>query len=83
MTADNAFSYGCNSSTNVGSFTLRIQVEETDTEQTILDKINNSLNSNTILDMYTESSTRDYGSVGSMSAKTHQIDSPIWGGACL
>ena len=82
MTADNAFSYGSNSSTNVGSFTLRIQVEETDTEQTILDKINNSLNSNTILDMYTESSTRDYGSVGSMSAKTHQIDSPIWGGAC-
>ncbi len=82
LTADNAFSYGTTSSTNVGSFSLRIHVEETDTEQTILDKINNSLNSNTVLDLYTESSTRDYGSVGSMSAKTHQIDVPIWGGAC-
>lgn len=82
LTADNAFSYASTTSTNVGKFTLRVQVDATDTEQTILDKINNSLNSNTILDLYSNSGNSDTASVGSLSAKTHQIDVPIWGGAC-
>ena len=82
LTADNAFSYGTTSSTDVGSLTLRIQVDANDTEQTILDKINNSLNSNTILDMYSSSRYSDSTSAGSLSVKTHQIDVPIWGGAC-
>ena len=82
LTADSAFSYGTTSSTDVGSLTLRIQVDATDTEQTILDKIKNSLNSNTILDMYSSSQYSDSMSAGSLSVNTHQIDVPIWGGAC-
>ncbi len=82
LTADNTFSYGTGSGTNVGYLTLRVNVDETDTEQTILDKINNSLNSSTILDLYSTSSSSDYAAVGDFSAKTHKIDVPIMGGAC-
>lgn len=82
LTADNAFSYAGRTSTDVGSFTLRINVDASDTEQTILDKINQSLNSNTILDLYSASGSSDSAYIGSMSAKTHKIDVPIWGGAC-
>ncbi len=53
LTATNAFAYaGTNSSTDVGALYLFIDVDNTDTEQTILDKINNALNPNTILDLY-------------------------------
>lgn len=82
LTADNAFSYASQSSTSVGKFTLRIKVDATDTEQTILDKINNSLNSNTILDLYSNSGNSDSANISSLSARTHKIDVPIWGGAC-
>ncbi len=82
LTSDNSFSYADKTSTNVGKFTLRIRVDATDTEQTILDKINNSLNSNTILDLYSASGNSDSTSIGSLNARTHKIDVPIWGGAC-
>ena len=82
ITADNAYTHANSTSQNVGKITLRINVGAGDTEQTILDKINNSLNADTVLDLYSSSKTSDYASVGSMSARTHQIDAPIWGGAC-
>ena len=84
LTADNSFSYGSNSSNNVGSFVLRIDVDGNDTEQTVLDKINASLNSTTVLDFYSKSGGRDSdsASIGDFSARTHKIDVPIMGGAC-
>lgn len=85
VTADNAFTYGDGkSTTSVGSFTLRFSVSNTDTEQTILDKINNTLNDTAILDLYTGSGGSYYGGVsfGNSGVNSHQIDVPIWGGKC-
>jgi flagellin-like hook-associated protein FlgL len=51
LTSDNTFYYGDNVPTNsVGSFSLRISVKPNDTEASILQKIKNTLNSDTILD---------------------------------
>lgn len=82
LTADNSFTYGGGNSKDVGSCILRIDVDENDTEQTVLDKINNSLNSNTILDFYSTSGSRDSAGIGSFTANTYKIDVPIMGGAC-
>lgn len=82
LTAVNAFTYADQTSNDVGSFTLRINVENSDTEETILNKINQSLNNTTILDLYSTSASSDYAYMGGFTAKNHKIDVPIWGGAC-
>ncbi len=82
MKADNAFSYGNTSSDDVGYFTLQINVNASDTEQSVLDKINDSLNADTVLDFYSYSGTSDSASIGSLSPRTVMVDAPIWGGAC-
>lgn len=83
MTADTEFTYGNNlTSKNVGYFTLRLQVSNTDTEADILQKINDSLNDTTILDLYTGSNRYDSETIYSPNEKNHQIDVPIWGGKC-
>ena len=82
LTADNAFTCGSSTSTSVGSFTLRINVSASDTEQTILDKINNTLNSNTVFDFYTNSADRDSAGMGGFNAQTHMVEEPIYGGSC-
>ena len=82
LKADNAFSYAGLSSKDVGYFNLSIAVDKNDTEQTILDKINQSLNSATVLDFYSDSANEDYSNIGSFTARTNTVDEPIWGGAC-
>ncbi len=82
LNAANNFTYGTSSGNEVGKFTLRVNVAASDTEQTILDKINNSLNDATILDFYTASGSDDYAGMGSFTAKAHKIDVPIMGGGC-
>ena len=82
LTADNSFSYAGLSSKDVGYFNLSISVDENDTEQTILDKINQSLNNATVLDFYSESANEDYSYIGGFTARTNTVDEPIWGGAC-
>lgn len=53
MNADNAYTYGDGKTSNdVGSFTLTIRVNNQDTTQTVLKKINDALNPSTILDPY-------------------------------
>lgn len=80
------FEYGNGQkSTSVGSFTLRFYVTNTDTEQTVLNKVNGALNGNTILDFYTptgNSTGYGYASFGTASANRHTIDVPIYGGIC-
>ncbi len=57
LSSANSFAYGDGKSSNsVGSMTLRIDVTSTDTEQSVLDKINAALNSATVVDLYTTSS---------------------------
>ncbi len=52
LTADNTYTYGKGSTNSVGSFSITINVNSSDTTQTVLDRINNALNPNTILDMF-------------------------------
>ncbi len=82
LTADTPFAYGSTTSTDVGSFTLRIDVSETDTEQTILDKINNTLNDTTIFDIYSPSAGSDSAGMGNFIPQTHMVEEPIYGGSC-
>lgn len=85
VTADTEFTYGNGGKTNsVGSFSLRFSVSNTDTEQTVLDRINNALNDTAIMDLYTGSGGSYYGDVsfGNSGVNSHQIDVPIWGGKC-
>lgn len=85
LTADSGdeYDYGTsNDNKSVGSFTLRIKVDPTDTEESVLKKIKDSLNENTILDFYSEDGDEDRGSIDGFTAKTKLIEAPIWGGAC-
>lgn len=83
LAAKNEFSYGGGaSSKSVGSFTLNFRVDPADTEQDVLDRINNALNPNTILDLYSTGANQDYSHIYSPTARRHTIDSPIYGGVC-
>ena len=78
VTADNSYSYGKNnSSTVVGSFSLYIPVSASDTETSILQKIKNTLNSNTILDFSSRAGVSSHY-VYSNSAKQSLIDVPTY-----
>lgn len=86
LSSNDAFTYGNQqTSTYVGSFTLRFYVSNTDTEQSVLNRVNGALNGNTILDFYTptgNSTSYGYASFGTAYANRHTIDVPIYGGTC-
>lgn len=69
---------------SVGYFTLTVNVNTNDDEQSVLDKIQTALYEDTILDFYTESGSSTYAScyVRTPTAKTNVIDVPIYGGTC-
>lgn len=52
LEADNEFQYGDTKGKNVGGFTLRLPIIQSDTEQAVLDRINASLNSKSVFDLY-------------------------------
>ena len=83
LKADTPYSYGdSKSSDSVGTLYLYIDVSTTDTEQTILDKINNALNDSTILDMYTTNSmSSPYSSVYSSNAKKSMAPEDVYSNA--
>ncbi len=85
LTADEQYEYGDGlKSKSIGDFKIKFRVDSGDTEQKVLDKINNTLNTSTILDFYTDSGSSSYASVGfgTAYANRHHIDVPIYGGAC-
>ncbi len=82
LVADNAFTCGSSTTDNVGSLVLQIDVTAGDTEQSILNKINDALNEHTILDFYTTSARNDSGGISGFSAQSHTVEEPIWGGSC-
>ena len=51
ITSDNAYSYGGTTSHKVGTFAVSFRVSPTDTEQSILDRINATFNNNTVFDL--------------------------------
>ncbi len=80
LVADSAYNSGGVSGTNVGSFSLRIQVNDSDTEDIILEKINNSLTQTTVVDLYKGGSGSDYCYIESPRVTSEQIEIPVWGG---
>lgn len=85
LSAEKDYKYGNGqTSKSIGDFKIKFRVDSSDTEQKVLDKINNTLNTSTILDFYTDSGSSTYASVGfgTAYANRHQIDVPIYGGTC-
>ncbi len=82
LTSDSAYSVGGTTSNSVGSLSMSFNVSQTDTEQSILDKINAALNDNTILDIAKTSTNGESFSLGSLPTRSTMIDSPIYGGVC-
>lgn len=80
MTADNLYDVGGVSGTNVGSFSLRVQVTSTDTIDSVLKKIEKSLIQTTVVDISKGGAGRDYGCIKSPTANSVQVEYPIWGG---
>lgn len=81
LTADKEFTYGKGlKSSEVGSMTIRVSVSANDTEQTVLDKINAALKSDTVLDFHTNSAANDNSYASYATAAPHKIESPIYGG---
>ncbi len=82
LTSQNDFSYAGNTSNRVGGFYLSFTVGQTDTQQSVLDRINTALNNTTILDFYKESASSDYASFSSLYPNANTIDTPVYGGVC-
>lgn len=84
LKSTDSYTYGNGqTSNNVGSFTITVSVNsKTDTEQSVLNRINSALNSNTIVDLYTTSGTNDSNTIHEASEKSHKIDVPVYGGTC-
>lgn len=79
LTPSTSYSYGDSKTSNsIGSLTLYIDVTQTDTEQTILDKINNALNDSAILDFYAPSTSKSYASVASSSANRSMAPEDVY-----
>ncbi len=82
MTSASPFSYAGTSSSSVGSITMSFNVTQSDTQESILQKINNTLNQNTVLDIYKSSAGSDYASTGSLTPGSNTTNVPIYGGVC-
>ena len=67
---------------NLSSFIIRVEVNNDDTEDDVLQKIRTALDENTILDFYTPSKYYDGSSHSTQRAKRNEIDVPIYGGIC-
>ncbi|SHH85568.1 flagellin C-terminal helical region [Butyrivibrio fibrisolvens DSM 3071] len=79
LTADTSFSSAGNSSrTDVGSMTITIPVTTSDTEQTILNKVNKALNPTTIIDLSHEG--KDYFYWEAPEEKSSIVKVPVYGG---
>lgn len=76
--AGSTFSSGSASGSNVFSFSLEINVSNTDTEEQVFQRIKNALNENTRLDVATASSSSEYVYLAPMYS-SHQIEIPVYG----
>lgn len=84
LTSDNGnYTYGKGyTSKDVGSFAISFKVTNQDTEETVLQRINDALTDRTVVDLYSSSANSDNSYIYKGSPNTHIIDVPIYGGAC-
>ena len=80
LTAEEAYAYGKDMrSYGVGSLSFSIKVSNTDTEETILQKIQDAFNENTILDIHSSSGLSDSEEIGRPYENDHRINvDPIY-----
>lgn len=78
LVSNTPFSYNGVDRSNIGNMYINIPVSTTDTESTILAKVNSVLKSDTVLDLSQNSS--DYMYWYSPSEKASTVDVPIYGG---
>ena len=78
LTSAKPFTSGGVSSTDVGSFALRVYVQPGETVESILTKINESLAKGTVVDL--GRGTGSDGYIKSPTANNVQVEYPIWGG---
>ncbi len=82
MTSENAYSYAGTNSKSVGSITMSFNVTQSDTQESILKKINDTLNENTRLDLYKPSAGADNAHIDYLYTGNNTVNVPIYGGVC-
>ena len=76
------FTYAGNSTSDVGSMTMSFSIGQSDTQQTVLDKINRALNDTTVLDFSKPNANYDHAYFYSLSPGGNTIEEPVFGGIC-
>ena len=80
LTSDHPYSAGGTTSNSVGTMSIRFSVTQSDTEQSILNKVNSALNDNTIVDITKTVANAESFSIGSLYTGGNTVDVPIYGG---
>lgn len=84
LKSDTQFTYGVDSSSDyVGYINIGVPVGVGDSEQSVLKKITDALNADTIVDLYNTSANNDGSSAWQASAKSHNIEVPVYGHTIL
>ncbi|MCR5254870.1 MAG: hypothetical protein K6D96_02990 [Acetatifactor sp.] len=83
ITSANNYSYGRGLSSNsIGSMSISFNVSQSDTQESVLNKIKDALNENTIVDFYKTGSTNDSVYMYYISPTSKLINAPVYGGVC-
>lgn len=83
LRAENDLAYGQKDNNVVGSYTIRIPIYANDTEDDVLNRVQEVLSENTVFDMQRNKSGStypDYQEFYKPTANNRQINVPIWGG---
>ncbi len=76
---DKTLTYGTGSKlTSIGSFSLSFPVKTSDTEQSVLDRINAALNANTVLDFTTTGSGNDSATIYGLRGSSAYVPIPVY-----
>lgn len=70
------------SSGNIGNFYIPIEVDSSDTEKSVLEKINTALNKDTVVDLYTQGTFGDTAYISRPYITSKNLDIPVYGGVC-
>ena len=80
LISDNSFSYGNTSGKNVGSLWINFSVDQSDTEETILNKVKSALNDNTLLDIAKTGTNAESVTMYPLYTNSNNINVPVYGG---
>ncbi|MCD7826643.1 MAG: hypothetical protein LUH14_11890 [Clostridiaceae bacterium] len=83
LQADSAYNYCGRTSTSVGTITMTVSVYHDDTAESLMQRVQDALNTSTVIDVYegnksSNSPSRSYQYMYSTTAKTSMIDVPVY-----